>query len=248
MWRGTSSSTRRRSSSRRRCAQRWHSGRSDWAGAPVGVATAVAAVLEELGLAPHADKHPVRPAGADPAARGAGRRPGGRAGAADSRRADRRARSCVRARAWPTPCMARRRAGTAVLAVTHDFGFAAEVLDRAVVLGGARVTPRHRAGRSARSVPRLSGAAAARARPPARDHGCAGVHRRAGAALDFSPRDRDALGMTAPSSTVTALAEPDRPAADRPRGPGPAEGGVPRPVRHRRARGRHALRWTSTGC
>jgi ABC-type glutathione transport system ATPase component len=36
--------------------------------------------------------------------------------------------------------LARRRARAAVLAVTHDFGFAAEVLDRAVVLGGTRIT------------------------------------------------------------------------------------------------------------
>ena len=36
--------------------------------------------------------------------------------------------------------LARRAAGAAVLAVTHDLGFAAEVLDRAVVLGGTRIT------------------------------------------------------------------------------------------------------------
>jgi energy-coupling factor transport system ATP-binding protein len=36
--------------------------------------------------------------------------------------------------------LARRTQGTAILAVTHDLGFAAEVLDRAVVLGGKQIT------------------------------------------------------------------------------------------------------------
>ena len=103
------------------------------------VATAVGAVLGELGLAPHADQHPYDlPAPT--------RRLVALAAALvaspqllilDEPTAglDRASRARVAG-----AVLARRRAGTAVLAVTHDFGFAAEVLDRAVVLGEARVT------------------------------------------------------------------------------------------------------------
>lgn len=103
------------------------------------LATAVAAVLEELGLTPHAEQHPydlpapIRRLVALAAALVAAPRllildepTAGLDRASRARVAD--------------AVLSRRREGTAVLAVTHDFGFAAEVLDRAVVLGGARVT------------------------------------------------------------------------------------------------------------
>lgn len=109
---------------------RWAAGR---------VAMAVAAVLDELGLAPHADKHPydlptpTRRLVALAAALVAS--PTLLILDEPTAGLDRNSRVRV-ARA----VTARRRAGTAVLAVTHDFGFAVEVLDRAVVLDRARIT------------------------------------------------------------------------------------------------------------
>ncbi len=103
------------------------------------VATVVAAVLDELGLAPQAEKHPYDlPAPT--------RRLVALAAALVASPAllildeptaglDRASRARVAG-----AVMVRRRAGTAVLAVTHDFGFAAEALDRAVVLDGGRIT------------------------------------------------------------------------------------------------------------
>ena len=103
------------------------------------IATAAASVLEELGLAPHADQHPydlpaptrrlVALAAALVAAPTLLILDEPTAGL------DRASRARVAG-----AVMARRRAGAAVLAVTHDFGFAAEVLDRGIVLGGRRVS------------------------------------------------------------------------------------------------------------
>jgi energy-coupling factor transporter ATP-binding protein EcfA2 len=102
-------------------------------------ATATASVLEELGLARHAEQHPYDlPAPT--------RRLVALAAALVAAPAllildeptaglDRASRVRVAA-----AVMARRRAGAAVLAVTHDFGFATEVLDRGIVLAGGRVS------------------------------------------------------------------------------------------------------------
>lgn len=102
------------------------------------IARATAAVLEELGLAPHAEQHPydlpaptrrlVALAAALVAAPTLLILDEPTAGL------DRSSRARVAA-----AVTARRRAGAAVLAVTHDFGFAAAVLDRGIVLGGGRV-------------------------------------------------------------------------------------------------------------
>ena len=103
------------------------------------LSTAVTSVLDELGLAPHADKHPydlpapTRRLVALAAALVAG--PTLLILDEPTAGLDRASRTRVAA-----AVMARRRTGTAVLAVTHDIGFAAEVLDRAIVLGGGRVT------------------------------------------------------------------------------------------------------------
>lgn len=103
------------------------------------LAIAVEAALDELGLGPHADTHPYDlPA---PTRRlvalAAALVASPRLLILDEPTAglDRASRARVAG-----ALMVRRRAGTAVLAVTHDFSFAAEVLDWAVVLDGGRVT------------------------------------------------------------------------------------------------------------
>ena len=111
--------------------------RMGWSAARVEAA--VSGVLEELGLGPHAAAHPYDLPGPT-------RRLVALAAALvaspmllilDEPTAglDRASRARVAG-----AVLARRRAGVAVLAVTHDMGFAAEALDRGLVLGGTRVT------------------------------------------------------------------------------------------------------------
>ena len=102
------------------------------------IADAVAGVLAELGLEAHSARHPYdlpaptrRLVALAAALVGA---PSLLILDEPTAGLDRAARSRV-----AEVVRARRAAGTAILAVTHDLGFAAEVLDRAVVLGAKRV-------------------------------------------------------------------------------------------------------------